>query len=188
MGYDPTLDDSYRKQCIIDGERCLLEVFENPGAEYKAIRNQLYRQADGVIFVYSINSWPSLDSIKPLREGWLAAKGKDCAPMVFVGNQCDREQDEWEVLALEGKILAREFGCPHMEVSARTGFNVDAGFYQIVREIWRSEAEIRSVGDSAGEDGQPAITGATRPTVRKTIQKLLRRGSKVEAGSIGSEI
>ena len=31
--YDPTIEDSYRKQVEIDGEACQLEVLDTPGQE-----------------------------------------------------------------------------------------------------------------------------------------------------------
>ena len=31
--YDPTIEDSYRKQVVIDGETCLLEILDMAGKE-----------------------------------------------------------------------------------------------------------------------------------------------------------
>ncbi|PVU87385.1 hypothetical protein BB560_006499, partial [Smittium megazygosporum] len=31
--YDPTIEDSYRKQCVIDGETALLDVLDTAGQE-----------------------------------------------------------------------------------------------------------------------------------------------------------
>lgn len=37
--YDPTIEDSYRKQVVIDGETCLLDILDTAGQEeYSAMR------------------------------------------------------------------------------------------------------------------------------------------------------
>jgi small GTP-binding protein len=39
--YDPTIEDSYRKQCVIDDETCLLDVLDTAGQEeYSAMRGK----------------------------------------------------------------------------------------------------------------------------------------------------
>ena len=40
--YDPTIEDSYRKQVTIDEETCLLEILDTAGQEeYSAMRDQV---------------------------------------------------------------------------------------------------------------------------------------------------
>ena len=31
--YDPTIEDSYRKQVVVDGETCLLDILDTAGQE-----------------------------------------------------------------------------------------------------------------------------------------------------------
>ncbi len=42
--YDPTIEDSYRKQVVIDGETCLLDILDTAGQEeyrWELIGNQI---------------------------------------------------------------------------------------------------------------------------------------------------
>merc|ERR1712137_1153044 len=42
--YDPTIEDSYRKQVTIDDETCLLDILDTAGQEeYSAMRDQYMR-------------------------------------------------------------------------------------------------------------------------------------------------
>ena len=34
--YDPTIEDSYRKQVVIDGETCLLDILDTAGQEVRS--------------------------------------------------------------------------------------------------------------------------------------------------------
>lgn len=54
--------------------------------------------------------------------------------MVLIGNKCDLEADR-QVSTAEGQELARNFGCPFFESSAKTRVNVEESFYELVREI-----------------------------------------------------
>ncbi|CAG8718296.1 5295_t:CDS:2, partial [Gigaspora rosea] len=55
--YDPTIEDSYRKQCVIDDEVALLDVLDTAGQEeYSAMREQYMRTGEGFLLVYSITS------------------------------------------------------------------------------------------------------------------------------------
>jgi len=54
--YDPTIDDSYRKQFVIDEEACILEIFDTAGQEeYDTLRDHGIRDAEGFLLVYSIS-------------------------------------------------------------------------------------------------------------------------------------
>ncbi|VDM57379.1 unnamed protein product [Angiostrongylus costaricensis] len=45
--YDPTIEDSYRKQVVIDGETCLLDILDTAGQEeYSAMRDQYMRTGE----------------------------------------------------------------------------------------------------------------------------------------------
>ena len=88
--YDPTIEDSYRKQVTIDDETCLLDILDTAGQEeYSAMRDQYMRTGQGFILVYAITSRSSFDEIVNFREQILRVKDKDRVPMVLVGNKCD---------------------------------------------------------------------------------------------------
>eukprot|EP01114_Cavostelium_apophysatum_P012569 TRINITY_DN2844_c0_g1_i2.p1 TRINITY_DN2844_c0_g1~~TRINITY_DN2844_c0_g1_i2.p1 ORF type:complete len:193 (+),score=52.71 TRINITY_DN2844_c0_g1_i2:132-710(+) len=133
--YDPTIEDSYRKQVSIDGETCLLDILDTAGQEeYSAMRDQYMRTGQGFIMVYAITSRSSFDEIASFREQILRVKDKDSVPIVLVGNKCDLETER-QVTTGEGHDLAKSFGCPFFETSAKTRINVEECFYQTVREI-----------------------------------------------------
>ncbi|KAI7384656.1 hypothetical protein KC336_g18149, partial [Hortaea werneckii] len=63
--YDPTIEDSYRKQVQIDGQSCMLEVLDTAGQEeYTALRDQWIRDGEGFVLVYSISSRSSFSRIQ----------------------------------------------------------------------------------------------------------------------------
>jgi len=140
--YDPTIEDSYRKQCIIDGETALLDVLDTAGQEeYSAMREQYMRTGEGFLLVYSITSRQSFEEIMTFQQQILRVKDRDYFPIIVVGNKCDLE-NEREVSTEEGESLAGSFGCKFIETSAKSRRNVEEAFYDIVREIRRFNKEM----------------------------------------------
>ena len=88
--YDPTIEDSYRKQVSIDEETCLLDILDTAGQEeYSAMRDQYMRNGQGFLLVYSITSRGSFKEVSAFREQILRVKDADRVPMLIVGNKCD---------------------------------------------------------------------------------------------------
>ena len=134
--YDPTIEDSYRKQAVIDGETQLLDILDTAGQdEYSAMRDLYLRTGQGFLCVYSVASRTSFDEVLTFRESILRCKDAVKIPMVLVGNKCDLGDDERQVSEREGRDLAKSMGVPFFEASAKQRINVDEVFYELVREV-----------------------------------------------------
>jgi len=139
--YDPTIEDSYRKQCVIDDEVALLDVLDTAGQEeYSAMREQYMRTGEGFLLVYSIVSRNSFEEISTFHQQILRVKDKDYFPIIVVANKCDLEMER-QVSGHEGRELAKQFNCRFIETSAKQRVNVDEAFYNLVREIRRYNKE-----------------------------------------------
>jgi len=158
--YDPTIEDSYRKQVTIDEETCLLDILDTAGQEeYSAMRDQYMRTGQGFICTYSITSRQSYDEIHEFREQILRVKDADKVPMVLCGNKCDLE-DERQVTTAEAQDKAKEWGVPFYETSALARINVEEAFFDLVREIRRES-----------RPGEPS--GGKKPKKEKRACQLL---------------
>lgn len=76
---------------------------------------------------------------------------------------------------LEGKNLARQFGCKFIETSAKSRINVDNAFYDIVREIRKYNK------DMSGYQGH----GYGGPNRGNPAEKMEHDGQDKEAGCCG---
>ncbi|KAJ3142626.1 Ras GTPase ras2 [Physocladia obscura] len=125
--YDPTIEDSYNKQVVIDDIPCNLEVLDTAGQEeYTALRDQWIRDGQGFLIVYSITSRETFYRIERFRDQIMRVKDTDDSiPMILVGNKCDRN-GEREVSREEGQALALRLQCDFIETSAKTRINVES--------------------------------------------------------------
>ncbi|KAK4918870.1 Ras GTPase, partial [Elasticomyces elasticus] len=184
--YDPTIEDSYRKQCVIDDEVALLDVLDTAGQEeYSAMREQYMRTGEGFLLVYSITSRQSFEEIMTFQQQILRVKDKDYFPIIVVGNKCDLEAERQphpdprpgllpapttkahtvSTPRTEGRDLAHRFGCKFIETSAKSRINVDNAFYDIVREIRKYNRDMSAypggggTGGGGGGNAGPGIGG-----------------------------
>ncbi|KAJ8371271.1 hypothetical protein SKAU_G00112990 [Synaphobranchus kaupii] len=131
--YDPTIEDSYRKQVVIDGETCLLDILDTAGQEeYSAMRDQYMRTGEGFLCVFAVNNSKSFADVHLYREQIKRVKDSDDVPMVLVGNKCDLVRT---VDTKQAQELARSYGIEFVETSAKTRQGVEDAFYTLVREI-----------------------------------------------------
>jgi len=153
--YDPTIEDSYRKQVNIDNETCLLDILDTAGQEeYSAMRDSYMRTGQGFILTYSITSRQSFNEATVFRDQIHRVKDADHVPIVLTGNKCDLE-DERQVTTQEAQALAKTWSVPFFEASALARINVEESFFELVREIRKTTV------------GRPDIKGSKSKQVRR---------------------
>jgi len=136
--YDPTIEDSYRKQCVIDDRVAHLDILDTAGQEeFSAMREQYMRTGEGFLLVFSVTDRSSFEEISKFQIQILRVKDKDDFPMILVGNKSDLE-NERTVTNAEASELAKAMKVGYTETSAKLRTNVESSFYDLVRCIRRS--------------------------------------------------
>ncbi|KAL7417387.1 putative small G-protein Ras1 [Mrakia frigida] len=157
--YDPTIEDSYRKQCIIDEEVALLDVLDTAGQEeYGAMREQYMRTGEGFLLVYSITSRNSFEEISQFHQQILRVKDKDFFPVLVVANKADLEYER-QVGVHEGRELAKHFGTTCIETSAKQRVNVDEAFMLLVRNIRKYNKDTNPAAPTKANGGDQTTNG-----------------------------
>jgi Ras-related protein Rap-1A/Ras-related protein Rap-1B len=68
--YDPTIEDSYRKQVEVDGQQCMLEILDTAGTEqFTAMRDLYMKNGQGFVLVYSITAQVGHSSLPAASRG-----------------------------------------------------------------------------------------------------------------------
>lgn len=192
--YDPTIEDSYRKQVVIDGQPCMLEVLDTAGQEeYTALRDQWIRDGEGFVLVYSIASRSSFTRIKRFHHQIQRVKESVASspsypgsplsatnsqlpvPIMLVGNKSDRVTER-EVSTQEGHALARELGCEFVEASAKNCINVEKAFYDVVRILRRQRQQASR--PAAGSGGRTRTSNGEVGGGGRDSHKYGRGGGK----------
>eukprot|EP00004_Rigifila_ramosa_P009670 TRINITY_DN212_c0_g1_i1.p1 TRINITY_DN212_c0_g1~~TRINITY_DN212_c0_g1_i1.p1 ORF type:complete len:828 (-),score=192.76 TRINITY_DN212_c0_g1_i1:88-2550(-) len=166
-----------------DGETCLLDLLDTAGQEeYSAMRDQYTRVGDGMLIVYSITSRASFDEAAHMYALVQRVKETEHPPVCLVGNKADLESDR-QVTTAEGRELARAWGAPFFETSARQRLNIDEALYELVRQCPRRGREYKLVVMGGGGVGKSSITvqfvqgvfiDAYDPTIEDSYRKQVR--------------
>ncbi|KAG8532593.1 Ras GTPase [Bacidia gigantensis] len=206
--YDPTIEDSYRKQVVIDSQSCMLEVLDTAGQEeYTALRDQWIRDGEGFILVYSIISRASFNRIRKFHSQIQRVKDASSAssptahssylssplsgnvpfgnqatgpaPVMLVGNKSDRVTER-EVSTQEGSALAKEMGCQFVEASAKNCINVERAFYDVVRSLrnQRQDSSLVRSGTNHGKIGGPSSMSDTRDGKRRGPRDTVKKSPR----------
>merc|ERR1712063_96924 len=149
--YDPTIENSYRRQFTLQEEEIMLDILDTAGQEeFAAIRDSHIREGLGFIIVYSCTSRESFKEINNIRERVLKVKDKDSYPMILLGNKCDIVKER-VITTEEGQELAEKFNITFKECSARNRVNIDESFEEIIHIILKAKEN-----GLYGASGQPS--------------------------------
>jgi len=172
--YDPTIEDSYRKQINVDGRSVMLEILDTAGTEqFTAMRELYMKQGQGFLLVFSICNMNSFYELSELREQIIRIKDDDDVPLVLVGNKCDMEEDR-VVSRARAFQAAQGWGSkPYYETSARRRTNVDEVFVNLCRQIIQKES-----GGSAGFGANPDSLSRTRTQRHGDDQRYRRKRNR----------
>lgn len=144
--YDPTIEDAYKKQVIIDGEICHLDILDTAGQEeYSVMKEHYMRTGEGFLIVFAVNDARSFDDWVTYREQINRVKDADKVPMVLVGNKSDLNERQVDIRS--AREMAKLYALPFVEASALTRMGVDDAFYTLVREIRRFRKESDKIKD-----------------------------------------
>jgi GTPase KRas protein len=133
--YDPTIEDAYRKHVTVDDEMAQLDILDTAGQEeFSSMQDGWMRSGQGFLLVYDITNKISLDEVSTLHHKVLRVKDVEQVPFVLVGNKCDRT-DRRTVEFKDGADIAKQWGCPFFETSAKNKINNEVCFFELVREI-----------------------------------------------------
>jgi len=165
--YDPTIENSYRRQVVIDDQVAVLDILDTAGQEeYSALRAQWIRVGEGFVIMYSIDKYNTFQHVEELQQVILEAKDLDATeapPTVLIGNKVDLEKEGLrKVSTAEGAELAKNHGFLFFETSAKDVINVEEAFFALVRLI------RQRLGTTAGKP----TTGKEKPTSPNGGRKL----------------
>ena len=132
--YDPTIEDSYRKQVVIDGLTAILDILDTSGQEeYTAMSDQHVHYGEGFLIEFVIDNMKSFEDVQIYVDRIRRIKDDENFLMILVGNKIDlprRTVDQ--KLATQ---YAKSYTMPFIETSAKTRQGVEDAFYNLVREF-----------------------------------------------------
>jgi small GTP-binding protein len=145
--YDPTVEDAHIKQVERNGTTYTVEIIDTAGAEaYSSITDLLIRKVDGVLLLYSVNSFSSFLKAIELNDKLDVAHETDPIPKVFVGTKLDLAKTHREVQVDAVNDTATRCRCPWVEVSAKENVAVEDPFVMLLDRVIAQHSQAKKSG------------------------------------------
>ena len=121
---------------LISDTKIQLQIWDTAGQEqYRSLGRSYYRDALGVLIVFSFNDQKSVDRL----DEWISDAKNYCHPCVrilLVGNKIDLEEDR-VVSKSEIEAFAKKRKLEYIETSAKININVQEAFYKAARNVYQ---------------------------------------------------
>ena len=139
-----TIGVEYKDKFILkDNYNIRLQIWDTAGQErFHSITKNIYRNANGVLFVYDITNQESFSNIKNWIKD-LQNVGNDIKG-VIIGNKIDLEQKR-DVSKQDLEEIGKKYNMPILETSAKQSINVNEGFEMLVNELLKGKNESQIV-------------------------------------------
>ena len=134
--YEVTIGLNYRiKTITLDNTPIKMQIWDTSGEEkFKAIAKNFYRGAHGVLLIYDICQKSSFLDVKGWIEQIIENTDNDDIVMILCGNKSDMEKER-VISKEEGENLAKNYGIPFFECSAKNNINIDEIFNTMANNI-----------------------------------------------------
>ena len=163
------------KICIfeIDGKKIKLLIWDTSGREcFLDVTTAYCQNAHGIMLMYNTSDRKFFRSkmLSWIRRIEACTSG---AVRMLVGNMCDLEEKR-EVSTVEGRRAAETYGMEFMEVSAKTGFNVNREFYTLARRCLLQYNSLAILRADVPEEQEKMISSCETGDFKTTL-KLIRK-------------
>jgi Ras-related protein Rab-1A len=139
----------------LEGKSIKLQIWDTAGQErFRTITKSYYRGSNGIVVVYDITDRESFDQV----QHWMSeidahASAEVCR--LLVGNKADLN-DKRAVKTDEGAAIARQYGIPFLETSAKDASHVEEMFVTMAGAM-KKKAGGSTPGPAGGSGGNVAI-------------------------------
>ena len=119
-----------------------LQLWDCAGQErFRSIVSSYYRGSNGIIIAFSVTDRKSFDNVKR----WLDEcnlNSSENSVKILVGTKIDLDKNR-VVLPNEGIELAKELNLEYIEISSKTGKNVELIFSTIIKELMKHHNQLK---------------------------------------------
>uniref|UniRef100_A0A8C5WKZ9 small monomeric GTPase n=1 Tax=Leptobrachium leishanense TaxID=445787 RepID=A0A8C5WKZ9_9ANUR len=130
-----TVGIDFRNKVVrVDGVNVKLQIWDTAGQErFRSVTHAYYREAQALLLLYDITNRTSFDNVRAWLTEVYENAHKDVVIMLL-GNKSDVTGSR-VIRKEDGESLAKEYGVPFMETSAKTGMNVELAFVAVAKYL-----------------------------------------------------
>ncbi|KAL5263534.1 hypothetical protein ACHWQZ_G008785 [Mnemiopsis leidyi] len=132
--YIPTKYSTDHKEIEVRSRKCKVEILDTAGlSQYWGMRDNMIRQADGIMIVFSITDEGSFEMLKELHQQ-VERNISESSCVLLVGNKHDLSETR-KVTYDSAWSFSEHLGLDYIETSARVGHNIVEAFVHLIEAI-----------------------------------------------------
>ena len=133
--YDPTIEDKYKKEIILDDEVIDLRIVDTAGNDdFKILIDNWITEGDGFLLTFAINDAESLKKLETKKMRIHKIKDTYKVPIILVGTKSDLK-NERTVTVEEAEELAKKWNIEYIETSAKLKERSEEPFLKIIKAV-----------------------------------------------------
>ena len=122
------------RSIVVDDLKIKLQIWDTAGQErFKNITSAYYKGSTGIFIVFDVSNRESFQNVSTWRSE-VEKYGSEKSKLTLLGCKSDLGSSR-QVTFDEASKKAKELGIKYVEVSAKTGTNIEEAFYSLVSDI-----------------------------------------------------
>ena len=131
------------KFVTLDSKKIKVELWDTAGQErFRSLSKNYFKGAHGFIFIYDVMKKESFTGVKAWINQAKVTTNLESFQMILVGNKCDCDEDEREIMIDELKEEAAKYNCEYIETSAKKDINVNELFSMLISNLTANAEKI----------------------------------------------
>ncbi|EAX94134.1 small GTP-binding protein, putative [Trichomonas vaginalis G3] len=133
--FDPSMRSTisaafFQKTVNAGSKKINIQLWDTAGQEeYHSLAPIYYKDAVAAILVYSVTDSKSFEKMQQWRKELVSSRG-DNIKIILCGNKIDLPSQR-TVQYDQAEAIAKQYGCPYFEVSAKTGQGIETMFLRL---------------------------------------------------------
>lgn len=120
-------------------EKHQIDILDTAGQE-EYMRDHYYRLGEGFLIVFAITMRDTFKDVLKFIDHIKLVKQEEKVPIIVVGSKSDLESER-EISSQEAKSFCDKVELPYFETSAKTRWNVDQVFHELISQVNKIKVE-----------------------------------------------
>ena len=131
------INSGFKEIKLKSNEKVILKIIDTAGQEkFNSLSKNYFKNADAVLFVFSLDKKGSLDTIQEWKQLFEDNKIREGIPAFLIRNKCDLDKEEFDEELVED-LLRENYFLRFASISAKNDININELFEDLAENCYK---------------------------------------------------
>ena len=131
------INSGFKEIKLKNNENIILKIIDTAGQErFGSLSKNYFKNADAVLFVFSLDKKESLDTIYEWKKLFEENKIREGIPTFLIRNKCDLDEEEFDEELVED-LLRENYFLRFVSISAKNDININELFEDLAENCYK---------------------------------------------------